>query len=356
MSGAPVPDTLSFLRRWADELGFQRLSVSNLELEVDHARMDAWLKRGLHGSMAYLERNSEKRRAPQELVSGTLSVISVRADYLTQTPTEAIAVLEQPQLAYISRYALGRDYHKTIRARLQQLAKRLEAHIGPFGYRVFTDSAPVLERALARKAGLGWVGKHTNLIDREDGSMFFLGEIYTDLQLPMDLVEAPDLCGSCVRCIDVCPTGAITAPYELDARLCISYLTIESKESIPEALRPAIGNRIFGCDDCQLHCPWNRYAKLTPLADFAPRHGLESAQLVELFALTASEFDEMTRGSAVRRISHEQWLRNIAVALGNAPTSDGVVAALHGRSDHTSEMVREHVAWALSRHTASTAR
>jgi epoxyqueuosine reductase len=347
--------TVALLRTWATELGFQRLAVAPLELEIDHQRMDAWLERAMHGSMSYLERNGDKRRHPDRLVAGTLSVISVRVDYLTEQPASALAILDQPHTAYVARYALGRDYHKTLRSRLGQLAKRLQEYIGPFGFRAFTDSAPILERALARNAGLGWIGKHTNLIDREDGSMFFLGEIFTDLELPTDGVVSSDLCGSCTRCIDVCPTQAITAPYELDARRCISYLTIESRDPIPEHLRKSIGNRIFGCDDCQLVCPWNRYAKLTPLEDFAPRHGLENRTLIDLFGLTELEFDDLTRGSAIRRISHEQWLRNIAVALGNAPTTAAVIAALNKREKHPSALVREHVQWALSQHARAGA-
>jgi epoxyqueuosine reductase len=341
---------MAALRRWSQELGFQRVAIARIKLEADYQRLDDWLARGLHGSMSYLERNRSKRRDPRELVDGTLSVISVRVDYLRQPVQAALELLDQPETAYISRYALGRDYHKTLRSRLAQLARRLQDLVGPFGYRAFTDSAPILERALARNAGLGWIGKHTNLIDREDGSMFFLGEIFTTLELPVDAVPAADHCGSCRRCIDVCPTQAITAPYELDARRCISYLTIESKAAIPLALRPAIGNRIFGCDDCQLVCPWNRYAKLSPLADFEPRHGLDRAHLTALFALTETEFDELTRGSAIRRVSYEQWQRNIAVALGNAPTTTEVVAALTSRNAHPSALVREHVQWALARH------
>ncbi len=319
---------LASLRAWATELGFQQLAVAPLELDADHARMDDWLRRGLHGSMAYLERNGDKRAQPERLVAGTLSVISVRVDYLKASPQAAIDTLRQPGTAYIARYALGRDYHKTLRSRLKRLAERLQAQIGTFGYRVFSDSAPVLERALARNAGLGWIGKHTNLIDRETGSMFFLGEIFTDLDLPADVAQPVDHCGTCRRCIDVCPTQAITAPYELDARRCISYLTIESKAAIPVEFRAAIGNRVFGCDDCQLFCPWNRYAKLSPLDDFEPRHGLDQADLCQLFLHSEAEFEVLTRGSAIRRISHEQWLRNLAVALGNAPRSAGVIAAL----------------------------
>lgn len=353
-AAASPAQVLALARQWAQELGFQRLAVAALDLADDQARLADWVARGRHGTMAYLERNTSLRGDPAQLVAGTLSVLSVRVDYLRETPAAATAVLRQPQLGYVSRYALGRDYHKTLRRRLATLAARLEEQIGPFGYRVFTDSAPVLERALARNAGLGWIGKHTNLIDRNDGSMFFLGEIYTDLALPAERADPDNHCGTCTRCIEVCPTRAIVAPYELDARRCISYLTIESKAAIPVPLRKAIGNRIFGCDDCQLFCPWNRYARLSPLDDFAPRHGLEGSELTRLFLLDEDEFDAITQGSALRRISHEQWLRNVAVALGNAPTTAAVVAALSQRSDHPSILVREHVGWALAQHAETT--
>ncbi len=348
-TGIDSDAVLADLRAWATELGFQRLAVASLDLGEDYARLQQWLARGRHGTMGYLERNGEKRRDPSRLVEGTLSVISVRMDYLTEPPARALAMLEARDAAYIARYALGRDYHKTLRGRLRRLAARLEQRIGAFGYRAFTDSAPVLERALARNAGLGWIGKHTNLLDREDGSMFFLGELFTDLVLPATARPPADHCGSCTRCIQACPTGAIVAPYELDARRCISYLTIESRDPIPLELRPALGNRVFGCDDCQLVCPWNRYARHTSVADFEPRNALDHARLVDLFALDEDEFEALTRGSAIRRISWVQWLRNLAVALGNAPPSPAVVAALQARSDHPHAMVREHVAWALQR-------
>lgn len=350
-------DVLSRLREWAAELGFSHLAVAHLDLERDRAHLDAWLARGMHGSMRWLERHRDERADPGRLVPGTLSVISVRMDYMSETPAAALAALGDTRRAYVSRYALGRDYHKTLRGRLRQLARRLEAEIGPFGYRAFTDSAPLLERALARNAGLGWIGKHTNLIDRERGSLFFLGEILTDLALPPTSVddEADNHCGSCARCIEACPTGAIVAPYELDARRCISYLTIESREAIPVDLRRLVGNRVFGCDDCQLVCPWNRYAKLSTVADFAPRHGLDAPALVDLFALDEGAFDNLTQGSALRRVSFEQWLRNLAVALGNAPTEAAVLAALEARRDHPSPLVREHVAWALAEHRSRAA-
>ncbi len=345
-----VAQALHSLDQWAHELGFQHSAVARLDLAADNAYLAAWLAAQYHGSMAYMRERADLRAAPASLVPGTLAVISLRMNYLPEPLASAWTRLEDPHGAYIARYALGRDYHKTIRQRLQQLARRLAELIGPFGYRVFSDSAPVLERALARNAGHGWIGKHTNLIARHEGSLFLLGEIYTDLLLPTSTLEETDHCGSCTRCIDVCPTAAIVAPYRLDARRCISYLTIESTDAIPEALRPLLGNRVFGCDDCQLVCPWNRYARQTEVVDFAPRHGLDSASLVELFAWSAADFEQRTRGSALRRISHQQWLRNLAVGLGNAPSTPTVIAALAARAEHPSALVREHVAWALARH------
>ncbi|MEQ8234149.1 MAG: tRNA epoxyqueuosine(34) reductase QueG [Gammaproteobacteria bacterium] len=352
-----MPDAacvLEDLRAWAAELGFSHLAVAHLDLAADTARLDDFLARGRHGTMAWLARHREARADPRYLVPGALSVISVRVDYMPEAPSAALAALADGERAYISRYALGRDYHKTLRGRLRQLARRLEGVIGPFGYRAFCDSAPLLERALARNAGLGWIGKHTNLIDRERGSLFFLGEILTDLALPATAPaeQASDHCGSCTRCLDACPTAAIVAPYELDARRCISYLTIESREPIPLELRRLVGNRIFGCDDCQLVCPWNRYARVATLPDFAPRHGLDARTLVDLFALDEAEFERLTEGSALRRVSFEQWLRNLAVALGNAPGSPAVLAALTARREHPSALVREHVEWALAEQRA----
>jgi epoxyqueuosine reductase len=297
--------------------------------------------------MDYMARHGTRRTRPAELVPGTLRVITARMDYWPLA-ADAAAVLADPALGYVSRYALGRDYHRLLRPRLARLADRLAAAAGAAGYRAFTDSAPVLEKALARDAGLGWIGKHTNLLDRHDGSWFFLGEIYTDLPLPVDGPVTAH-CGSCTACIDVCPTRAIIAPYELDARRCISYLTIELDGPIPEEFRAAIGNRIYGCDDCQLVCPWNRYAKLAAEPSFAPRHGLDAPCLVELLAWTETEFLERTAGSAIRRIGHVRWLRNVAIALGNAPTTPEAIAALEARRDHPSDVVREAVGWALSR-------
>lgn len=354
MSGDKSPDKLPGVQQigqWAAELGFQQTGISGLDLQADEAKLHNWLALQRHGEMAYMERHGNRRSRPEELVAGTLSIISVRMDYL---PDEAIApatLLEQPDHAYISRYALGRDYHKLIRKRLQQLADRITAEIGDFGYRVFTDSAPVLEKPLARNAGLGWIGKHTNVINKEAGSWFFLGEIYTDLPLPAS-EPASEHCGSCTTCLEVCPTQAIVAPFELDARRCISYLTIELHGAIPVEFREAMGNRIYGCDDCQLFCPWNKFAQPTAEQDFAPRHGLDNAELAELFAWTEQQWLDRTAGSAIRRIGYERWLRNIAVALGNAPSAKPVVAALQARADDASELVREHVSWALAQHAA----
>lgn len=338
----------SALAEWARELGFAAVGVSGIDLAEDEAHLLDWLRAGCHGEMDYMQRHGTRRSRPADLVPGTLRVISVRMDYLPEGQAEAEAVLAEPAFAYVSRYALGRDYHKLMRSRLQKLAERIEAAVGSFGYRVFTDSAPVLEKALARNAGLGWIGKHSNLIDSKSGSWFFLGEIYTDLPLPVD-PPASNHCGSCVRCLDACPTAAIVAPYRVDARRCISYLTIELHGPIPEEFRAAMGNRIYGCDDCQLACPWNKFAKLSAEPDFRARHGLEASGLVDLFGWDESEFLTRTEGSAIRRIGHERWLRNIAVALGNAPASPETRAALQARASHPSELVREHVQWALQR-------
>ncbi|NWG86511.1 MAG: tRNA epoxyqueuosine(34) reductase QueG [Hydrogenophilaceae bacterium] len=341
------------IRRWGAELGFGAIGFAGIEQDAAEARLLDWLARGYHGEMDYMARHGTKRARPAELIPGTRSVITARLDYLP-AEHEAEALLEQAERAYISRYALGRDYHKVVRNKLQKLAGRIEAEVGPFGYRVFTDSAPVLEVELAAQSSLGWRGKHTLLIDRRAGSWFFLGEIYCELTLPPDPPEA-NHCGSCQACIDICPTQAIVAPYEVDARRCISYLTIELAGSIPIELRPLLGNRIYGCDDCQLACPWNRFAQPTREADFAPRNGLDSATLIELFAWTETEFETRLAGSPIRRIGFDRWLRNIAVALGNAPASPGARAALAARLDHPSPLVREHVQWALTRQTAGAA-
>ena len=342
---------LALIRAWSRELGFSAIGVSDLDLGADEARLLEWLHQGRHGEMDWMTRHGTRRSRPADLVPGTVSVISVRMDYLPPAARDAVEVLANPGLGYVSRYALGRDYHKLMRKRLQQLASRIEGEVGAFGYRVFTDSAPVLEKPLARNAGIGWIGKHTNLLSREAGSWFFLGEIYTDRQLPVT-GPARDHCGRCTACISACPTGAITAPYELDARLCISYLTIELAGSIPLGLRALIGNRIYGCDDCQLACPWNRFARVSIEPDFAPRHELDSSTLVSLFGWTLEEFEQRTEGSAIRRIGYPRWLRNIAVALGNAPGTRAVRDALMSRRDDPSELVREHVRWALEQHAA----
>jgi len=337
------------IRAWGTELGFQQIGFTGTDLAMDEVRLDEWLGRGRHGDMQYMERHGHKRSRPAELLPGTLSVISARMDYLPPGTADPEAVLADGNTAYVSRYALGRDYHKVLRHRLQGLADRILATVGPQHCRVYVDSAPVLEKALARNAGLGWIGKHTNLIHRDAGSWFFLGEIYTDLPLPPDS-PASEHCGTCRACLDVCPTGAIVAPWELDARLCISYLTIEHKGSIPEDLRAPMGNRIYGCDDCQLCCPWNKFAQLAGEPDFRARHGLDAPALVELFMWNEEEFLQRTAGSAIRRIGHERWLRNVAIALGNSDGSREIVAALESRLAHPSAMVREHVAWALARH------
>lgn len=337
------------IRQWGRELGFQAVGMADVDLGAAEQRLLAWLQAGHHGEMDYMARHGTRRSRPAELEPGTLSVISVRMDYLPADAADADAVLADPTLGYVSRYALGRDYHKLMRKRLQRLAQRIAEEVGPFGHRVFVDSAPVLEKPLAAKAGLGWVGKHSNILSREAGSWFFLGEIYTDLPLPAD-TPVPDHCGRCRACLDVCPTQAILAPYVVDARRCISYLTIELHGPIPEPLRAAIGNRIYGCDDCQLVCPWNRFARPGAESDFAPRHGLDATRLVELFAWDEGTFLARTEGTPIRRIGHERWLRNIAVALGNAPTDPTVLTALHARREHPSPLVREHVGWALARH------
>ncbi len=338
------------IKAWGIELGFGKIGIAGVDLHEDEARLLAWLREGRHGSMHYMQRHGVKRSRPQELQPGTLRVISARMDYYPRDAKEPWSVLHDGERGYVARYALGRDYHRLIRMRLQKLADRIGKEIGPFGYRAFADSAPVLEKALARDAGLGWIGKHTLLLDRDAGSWFFLGELYTDLPLPVDAPSTAH-CGTCSRCIDICPTRAITGPYRLDARRCIAYLTIESKDAIPEALRPLIGNRVFGCDDCQLVCPWNKFAQPTREEAFAPRHGLDGAKLVELFAWSEEEFLRKTEGMPIRRAGYQGWLRNVAVALGNAPHSPEIVAALEARATDPSPLVREHVEWALREQT-----
>jgi epoxyqueuosine reductase len=343
------------IKAWARELGFADAGVAELALDQDLKHLQQWLAAGFHGAMDYMRRDLPLRQHPSSLRPGTVSVISARMDY--RPPAEdAEHVLKDGDKAYISRYALGRDYHKLMRSRLLKLGSRIERAIGPHGYRVLTDSAPALEKALARNARLGWIGKNTLLLHRKAGSYFFLGEIYTDLPLQADTAPRPrNYCGSCTSCMDVCPTRAIVAPYTLDARRCISYLTIENHGAIPGEFRKAIGNRIFGCDDCQLVCPWNRYAQVSVEPDFAPRHGLDAARLAELFGWGELEWLRKTEGMALRRLNHERWLRNLAVALGNAPASPQVRAALLSRSHHPSALVREHVAWALGAQEETTA-
>jgi len=334
---------------WGRECGFQEIGIADTELSDAEEHLQRWLAAGRHGAMAYMARHGTARARPAELVPGTIRVITARMNYWPDDAADPDAILDDPDRAYVARYALGRDYHKVLRARLQRLVDRITDDVGAFGFRVFTDSAPVLEVALAAKAGLGWRGKHTLLLTREMGSYFFLGEIYTDLPLPPTPAAASH-CGTCTACIAACPTGAIVAPYELDARRCISYLTIELPGVIPEALRPLIGNRVYGCDDCQLACPWNRFAQTAAEHDFrAVRHGLDRATLVELFAWTDAQFDVRMRGSAIRRIGYERWSRNLAVGLGNAPRTEAAIAALQRRVDDPSPLVREHVAWALAR-------
>ncbi len=347
------PNYLGFSRRVKDlasSFGFSSAVISStvLSARAQHDLHD-WLAQGCHGEMAYMARNVELRDAPAQLVEGCLSIISVRMPYLGELPERAWSVLEDGKQAYISRYALGRDYHKVLRQRLKALAEAIEQEVGVFGWRVFTDSAPIREVELASGAGLGWRGKHTLLIDRQEGSFFFLGEIFTTLPLPPDAPVAAH-CGRCTQCIDCCPTQAIIAPYRVDARRCISYLTIEHFGSIPEALRASIGNRIYGCDDCQLVCPWNRFAKLSVEKDFQVRHQLDRVSLVELFAWSEHDFAAKMAGSPIFRIGYERWLRNVAVGLGNAPTSVAVIQALSAHRHHASALVREHVGWALAQH------
>jgi epoxyqueuosine reductase len=340
------------IKDWGRELGFQQVGITGVELGEHEAHLQRWLDAGYQGEMDYMAAHGSKRSHPDELVPGTLRVISLRMDYLPGD-TRMAKVLGEPHKAYVSRYALGRDYHKLIRKRLQHLAERIEKAIGPFSYRAFVDSAPVLEKAIAEQAGLGWIGKNTLVLNRKAGSYFFLGELFVDAPLPVDAPHGSEHCGRCSACLDICPTAAFVAPYQLDARRCISYLTIEFKGSIPEELRPLIGNRVFGCDDCQMVCPWNRFARATGEGDFQPRHGLDNAELAELFRWSEEEFLSRTEGSPLRRAGYERWLRNLAVGLGNAPSSIPVLEALRLRREYPSALVREHVEWALARHGAS---
>ena len=350
ISTVPDPETLAKdIKDWAKDLGFQQTGIADIILDADERHLNAWLAQGYHGEMDYMARHGSKRSRPQELIEGTLRVISLRMDYLPAN-LDPRALNEDGTAAVISRYTLGRDYHKVVRKRLGQLVERIQSRVEGFNYRVFVDSAPVLERALAQRAGLGWIGKNTMLINPKAGSYFFLAEIYTDLPLPVDAPYEKNHCGSCRACLDICPTQAFVAPNVLDARRCISYLTIELKGAIPEDLRPLLGNRVFGCDDCQAVCPWNRFARPTGEPDFAPRHGLDSSQLADLFLWTEEQFLQRTEGSAIRRTGYEGWLRNLAVALGNAPSQPAVLAALNQRREHPSELVRTHVKWALAQH------
>ncbi len=341
------------IKLWARELGFQDAGICHIDLGDHEQHLKNWLARNYHGEMEYMASHGNKRSRPGELVPGTLRVISVRMDYLPGD-TQAVKILKQPEKAYVSRYSLGRDYHKLIRKRLTHLGKRIEEQVGRFGYRAFVDSAPILEKALAEKAGLGWIGKNTLLLNSKAGSWFFLGELFTDLPLPVDQPQATSHCGKCFACAEICPTDAIVAPHQLDARRCISYLTIELKGSIPEEFRKPIGNRVFGCDDCQIICPWNKFSKSTSETDFLPRHKLDSSELADLFMWSEEDFLERTAGSPIRRTGFEGWLRNLAVGLGNAPSSEKVINALKTRQDYPSEIVQEHVRWALEQHARST--
>jgi epoxyqueuosine reductase len=338
------------IKSWGIELGFQQVAITDINLDDYKGHFNSWLDNGYHAEMAYMANNKEKRCDPSKLLEGTCRVICVRMDYALES-SNSLAPLRNSNVAYVSRYARGRDYHKLIRKRLQSLAEKITSKIGPHGYRAFTDSAPVLERALAEKSGLGWIGKNTLLINKQAGSWFFLGELFTDLPLPIDKTES-DHCGSCSACIDICPTNAFVAPNLLDASKCISYLTIELRTSIPVEFRRAMGNRVFGCDDCQLICPWNKFTKVSTEEDFAPRHGLDNATLLGLFKWTEKEFLANTEGSAIRRIGYECWQRNLAVGLGNAASGAEILAALTAQLDNASPMVREHVQWALEQHQA----
>jgi len=338
---------------WATELGFAKIGFSSTELGEHETRLLNWLAQGYHGEMDYMQRHADLRLKPADLHDGTISIISVCMNYYPEQTVDPWQIINDSNLGYVSRYALGRDYHKLMRKRLQALANKIEKHAGKFGYRAFVDSAPVMEKALAQRAGLGWIGKNSNLLNREIGAGVFIGELYTDLPLAADATEALDYCGSCTACIDICPTQAIVEPYVVDARRCISYLTIELRGSIPVELRHLIGNRIYGCDDCQLICPWNKFLQQTCEQDFAPRNNLDSASLISLFSWTEQEFLDRTLGSAIRRIGYECWLRNIAVAMGNAPRNQSIIDILQSTMSTASELVREHIVWALEQQTAS---
>ena len=349
LSSDKLQSLKSRIRAWAMELDFHGFGVSDTDITTAEKYLFSWINKGRHGEMKYMYKHGTRRSRPEELVPNTVRILSFRMNYWHASKHPPEMVLADMNRGYISRYALGRDYHKLIRKRLATLAAQISSEVKSYQFRPFVDSAPVMEKPLAIKAGLGWMGKHTNLIDKDSGSWFFLGELYTNLPLPIDEAQE-DHCGTCTRCLVACPTNAIIAPYELDATLCIAYLTIEHKGSIPENLRTLIGNRVFGCDDCQLVCPWNKTANESSVEDFAPRHGLDSPRLIELFRWTEADFDKKTTGSPIRRAGYECWLRNIAVALGNAPTSHQVLYALRSRLNYPSELVKEHILWALSQH------
>ena len=336
------------IKEWGVELGFQEVCITDVDLSEYEQQLKDWIDRNYHGAMYYMAENHSKRCHPEQLVPGTIRVVCVRMDYALDSG-DSLQSMQDTETAYVSRYARGRDYHKLIRKRLQKLARKIQDIAGPFGYRAFVDSAPVLERALAEKSGMGWIGKNTMLINKQAGSWFFLGELFTDLPLPVDEQES-DHCGSCSACLDICPTKAFVKPNLLDATRCISYLTIELRTSIPVEFRKAMGNRIYGCDDCQLVCPWNKFSKPTDEKDFSPRHNLDDAKLVELFAWSERDFLNRTEGSAIRRIGYDCWLRNIAIALGNAQSSKEIISALRARLDNVSDMVKEHIEWALLQH------
>ena len=338
------------IKIWGAELGFQQIGITTTELHNDEAHLVNWLSKGRHGEMSYMMSHGTKRSRPNELLPGTVSIICARMDYFPPSSKHPAQILKNKNLAYISRYATGRDYHKLVRQRLKKLAEKINLNYGEFGHRCFVDSAPILEKALARNSGLGWIGKHTNLINPKAGSWFFLGEIYTNLPLKIDSPYEKQHCGTCTACIDICPTNAIVGEMQVDARRCISYLTIELKGSIPIEFRKMIGNRVYGCDDCQLICPWNKFAKISNEDDFRVRHGLDKTNLIELFSWTKTEFKKKTEGTAIRRIGYECWLRNIAVGLGNATTTTKVINALKARQDNSSKLVKEHIDWALEQH------
>ncbi|MBL4744404.1 MAG: tRNA epoxyqueuosine(34) reductase QueG [Cycloclasticus sp.] len=327
-------------------LGFQQVGITDIELSDAEKQLNNWLDAGFHGEMGYMQKHGTKRTRPNELHEGTVRVISCRMDYLPEPMQRTDELMQDPIRAYISRYALGRDYHKVLRKKLQKLADLIQQQVGQFGYRAFVDSAPVMEKAIAEKAGIGWIGKHSNVLNKQAGSWFFLGELYVDLPLPIDQA-AEEHCGRCTDCIDICPTQAIVAPYVVDARRCISYLTIELKGSIPEEFRTQMGNRIYGCDDCQQVCPWNRFAHITEEADFIARNDLDTINLIDIFQWSEETFLKKTEGSAIRRIGYESWIRNIAIALGNAPYNENVLAALNEKHQHSNPVIQEHVQWAV---------